>query len=100
MLAKFVLDLEVGLAHLHKRLGIRRPSDDAAVVVAQHDHGLGAQVEAKHPLAARVEAVAVDEGEDSLRLCHGFARCRSRHPIPGALRLREGLETDSAGFPI
>lgn len=70
------------------------------IVVTEHDDGLGAQIKAEYPLTARVEAVAVDECEDSLRLCHGFARYKSRHPTPEALRLREGTETGSAGFPI
>lgn len=70
------------------------------IVVTEHDHRLPPKVEAEHPLTARVERVAVDECEDSLRLCHGFARYKSRHPTPEALRLREGTETGSAGFPI
>lgn len=46
------------------------------IVVAQHHYGLVANVEAEYALATGVEAIAVDEGEDSLRLCHDCARCR------------------------
>jgi len=46
------------------------------IVVAEHNYRFGAEVEAKYTLAARVEAVAIDQGEDPLRLCHGCARCR------------------------
>lgn len=34
------------------------------IVVAQHDDGRALQVGAKHPLAAGVETVAVDQGKD------------------------------------
>lgn len=46
------------------------------IVVAQHHYGLVANVEAEYALATGVETIAVDEGEDSLRLCHDCARCR------------------------
>ncbi|MNC55146.1 hypothetical protein D3C75_1046600 [compost metagenome] len=75
MLLEFVLDLEVRLTHFYERFAVRTASDHAAVVVGQdHDGGLG-QVRAKDAFTARVEAVAVDQREDRLRLSdHEHAR--------------------------
>lgn len=50
------------------------------IVIAQNNDGSLGKVRAKDSLAAGIEAVAVNEGEDLIRTCHGRARCRSLHP--------------------
>ncbi|MNJ62974.1 hypothetical protein D3C77_588340 [compost metagenome] len=75
VLLQLLLDLEIRLAHFHERLGVVAPGDDTAIVVRQdHDRDLG-QVRAEHPLAGRIERVAVDQCKDR-RVRHGCARCR------------------------
>ena len=77
---EIAVDREVRREHLHPvgladapHLEVRRPHrdaqplglagtrDDAAIVVRQHHNGRAQQVGAKHPFAAGIEAVAVDQ---------------------------------------
>lgn len=44
------------------------------VIAENHDGHLG-QVRTEDALAARIEAVAIDKGEDWIQLRHGCARC-------------------------
>ena len=54
------------LAHADaERLGLVRAGDHTAIVVRQHDHRLAAQLRLKHPFAAGVEIIAVDESDRS-----------------------------------
>ena len=60
-----------GCAHLDaERLGLVRAGDDAAIVVGQHHDGLAPQLRLEHPLARRIEVVAVDQRE---RDRHGYS---------------------------
>ena len=43
------------------------------IVVAQHHDGRARQIGTEHPLAARVERVAVDQREGRLSAAHGSA---------------------------
>lgn len=64
MLAQQALDLEKRLqVRDAQRLGLPGAGYDKAVVVGQDHHGLPPQVGTEDLLAARVEAVAVNEGE-------------------------------------
>ncbi|MNC74510.1 hypothetical protein D3C75_1258800 [compost metagenome] len=63
MAAQFVFDLEIRLAHLHERLCIVASSDYATIVVTENDDRNLGQVRAKHTLAARIKAVAVNQAE-------------------------------------
>ena len=61
--AQFVFDLEIRLAHLHERLRIVATGNYATIIVTENnDRNLG-QVRAKHTLAARIKAVAVNQAE-------------------------------------
>ncbi|MNG37576.1 hypothetical protein D3C84_1249800 [compost metagenome] len=68
MLLELVPDLKVRLAHFYERLAVRAAGNYAAVVVRQHHDGCLCQVRPEDALAARVEAVAVNESKDRLRL--------------------------------
>lgn len=50
------------------------------IVVGQNHDGRLCQVGSEHSLAARVEAVAVNQGKDGLTCCHDRARYISPHP--------------------
>ena len=63
-----VLDLKIRLAHLHVGFGLVAARNHTAVVVAQHHNGYSRQVRTKHPLAAGVKAVAIDQSENRLGL--------------------------------
>jgi hypothetical protein len=57
-------ELEVGGSHRDaQRLGFLRAGNHAAVVVAQHDHGLAVEPRVEDPFAGAVKVVAVNQGE-------------------------------------
>lgn len=69
------------------------------IVIAENYDGHLGQVRAEDALAARIEAVAVDQGEHRL-LRHGCARCWLSPPRLRARRLPRCSEPDISGFPI
>lgn len=68
-----ILDLKVRSAHFHERLGIVAASNDAPVIIAEHDDRGLFQIGTEDALAARIEAVAVDQREDRLKPFQGGA---------------------------
>lgn len=50
------------------------------IVIAQHDNRRLRQIGPEHSLTAGIEAVAIDQREDLLTICHGRARCKSPRP--------------------
>ncbi|MNE91699.1 hypothetical protein D3C80_1893430 [compost metagenome] len=86
MPTQLVPGLEVRLTHFYERLGIVGSGDHAAVVVAQDDYRRLGQIRPKDALTARIERVAINEGE-YLVIGHGRARCSELCPRSPGRRL-------------
>lgn len=78
--AQHLLDLKIRRAHFYKRLGIVASSDDATVVIAEHDNGRLLQIWTKNALTAGIKTIAIDQRKDRLMLFHDDACCSSPHP--------------------